>query len=296
MNETKINYEYYKVFYHTARLGSITLAAKELFLSQPAVSKSISRLEAILDCRLFSRSQHGVRLTPEGRVLYQHVSQACEQFDVGERKLTEMLTLENGEVRIAATNTVLNFYLLPCLERFHDRFPGIRLNVTQYSTPDAVEMLRTGQVDLAIVNSPTEEYSDVTAKSLGVIQDIFLCGSRHRKLTERPLTLEELVEHPIICLAPGTCTWDYLEQFFQSRGIELKPSFQLMTNSLVVSFVERSLGLGIAVEPFAKPAIQAGTVFPLTVKDPIPGRKICMITPSRNPLSHAAREFIDFMS
>ena len=94
-----VSFEYYKVFYHVARLGSITLAAKALFLSQPAVSKCIRQLEKVLGCALFYRMHKGMRLTPEGEVLYQHVAQACEQIAIGEKKIQAMLHLDWGSIR-----------------------------------------------------------------------------------------------------------------------------------------------------------------------------------------------------
>lgn len=293
MRDGEINFEYYKVFYHTARLGSITLAADILFLSQPAVSKSIAKLEHLLGCRLFSRTPHGVRLTPEGKVLYRHVSQAFEQFQLGEKKITEMLTLENGEIHIGATDTVLHYYLLPHLTRFHESHPGIRIHVTQYSTPDAAEALRVGKADLSIVNSPSEYYSDIVARPILDIQDIFLCGPDYRQsLTKRTLSLAELSPLPLICLGPGTCTWDYLSEFFRQQEVEMRPVFELSNNNLVLSFVERNFGIGIAIQQFAEESIAAERVFPLDVNPPIPSRRICVLTPAHNPISHAAEEFL----
>ena len=123
-----VSFEYYKVFYHVARLGSITLAAKALFLSQPAVSKCIRQLEKVLGCALFYRMHKGMRLTPEGEVLYQHVAQACEQIAIGEKKIQAMLHLDWGSIHIGSSDMIMHAFLLPYLERFHKDYPKVRIS------------------------------------------------------------------------------------------------------------------------------------------------------------------------
>ena len=110
------NLEYYKVFYYVAKLGSLTAAAQELSVSQPAVSQAIKHLEQALETRLFMRASRGIRLTSEGQVLFEHVKEGYEQILLGEKKLTAMLQLDYGEVRIGASDMTLKYYLLPLLE------------------------------------------------------------------------------------------------------------------------------------------------------------------------------------
>ena len=112
------NLEYYKVFYYVAKLGSLTAAAQELSVSQPAVSQAIKHLEQALETRLFMRASRGIRLTSEGQVLFEHVKEGYEQILLGEKKLTAMLQLDYGEVRIGASDMTLKYYLLPLVMLF----------------------------------------------------------------------------------------------------------------------------------------------------------------------------------
>ena len=125
------NLEYYRVFYHVAKCGSVTKAAAELSLSQPAVSQSIRQLENVLGMRLFVRSARGLTLTAEGKVLYSYAEAGCGQFEAGERNLLQMKNLECGEITIGASDMTLRFFLLPYLERFHERYPGVRFHITK---------------------------------------------------------------------------------------------------------------------------------------------------------------------
>ena len=92
------NLEYYKFFYYVGKLHSITLAAEELNVSQPAVSQAIRNLERELGTTLFMRTSRGVRLTAEGQTLYGYVQRGYETIREGERKFLEMQELTSGEV------------------------------------------------------------------------------------------------------------------------------------------------------------------------------------------------------
>ena len=110
-----INLEYYKIFYYVAGSQSITLAAEQLTISQPAVSQAVKHLEQALSCPLFVRTTKGVRLTKEGEMLYSYVQRGYETILSGERKLSEMLNLEQGEICIGASDMTLKYFLLPYL-------------------------------------------------------------------------------------------------------------------------------------------------------------------------------------
>ena len=266
-----VSFEYYKVFYHVARLGSITLAAKALFLSQPAVSKCIRQLEKVLGCALFYRMHKGMRLTPEGEVLYQHVAQACEQIAIGEKKIQAMLHLDWGSIHIGSSDMIMHAFLLPYLERFHKDYPKVRISTITASTPETIASLRARRIDLGVVFSPVEENEDL---------DII------------PVCRVQVAKLPIVCPEKGTSTRAYLDAFFQSHGVVLDPECELATTVLIVPFAERGLGVGITVRRFAEESLRAGSVFELQTTHKIPERAIAVVTRKRSQISHAGHAFI----
>ena len=150
------NMEYYKVFYYVGKLSSITEAAKELNISQPAVSQSIHQLEKSLDCTLFQRTARGMKLTSEGNLLYRYVKRGYEQIDLGQQRLGQLLHLDAGEVRIGASDMTLRFFLLPYLEKFHELYPGIKVSVTNGPTPETLQYLSDDRIDFGVVSTPLE--------------------------------------------------------------------------------------------------------------------------------------------
>ena len=125
-----INYELYKVFYFVAKTLSFSEASKCLYISQSAVSQSVKVLEKKLGQTLFIRSTKRVQLTPEGEILLKHVEPAMNLIRQGENQLLDSNSLNGGQLRIGASDTICRYYLIHYLQKFHQEFPDVRIKVT----------------------------------------------------------------------------------------------------------------------------------------------------------------------
>ena len=172
------NLEYYKVFYYAASYESITKAAVALSVSQPAVSQAIRQLEESLGAKLFIRASRGIRLTAEGEQLFLSVKKGYEEIEKGERQLRQMLDLESGEIRVGASDMTLRFYLLPFLEKYHEKYPHIKVTVTNAPTPETRQLLKEDQIDFGLITSPFEEQEELEAFAVKEIEDCFLAGRK----------------------------------------------------------------------------------------------------------------------
>ncbi len=287
-----IDLEYYKIFYFVAKAGSFTKAGEDLCISQPAVSQAIKLLETSLGSKLFIRIPKGVKLTPEGEVLYNYVQRGYEYLIMGEEKFQKMLDLENGEIRIGASDMTLQFYLLPYLEKFHEKFPKIKVMVTNAPTPVTLEYLYNGKIDFGIVSEPFEAKPEILVNRVKEIRDIFVAGSRFVHLKDKVLKYKQLEELPIICLENNTSSRRFIDQFLLTNDVVLRPEFELAMSDIIVKFAIRNLGIGCVVEDFAQDAIAEGTLFELQFEEKIRSRHFCIITGSHNPISTAARELL----
>ena len=290
-----IDLEYYKIFYFVAKAGSFTQAGEELCISQPAVSQSIKLLETNLGSRLFVRIPKGVRLTPEGEVLYNYVRKGYEYIVMGEEKFKKMLDLENGEIRIGASDMTLQFYLLPYLEKFHEKFPKIKVMVTNAPTPETLDYLYGGKIDFGIVSEPFDSKSDISVVKVKEIHDIFVAGSKFNYLNGKVLKYKELENLPIICLEHNTSSRRFIDGFLKSNHVVLMPEFELAMSDIIVKFAGRNLGIGCVVGDFAQEAIADGTLFELKFDHLMPKRHFCVITGNNNPISTAAKELLRMM-
>lgn len=290
-----VNLEYYKVFYYTAKLQSITLAAQQLYISQPAVSQAIKQLETALNCPLFFRTPKGVKLTPEGELLFSFVEQGYEKILQGEKKLEEMLNFEKGVIRIGASDMTLKFYLLPYIEKFHKDYPSIKIIVSNAPTPETIDSLSKGKIDFGIVSAPISESKDYKIIAVSEIIDTFVAGRRFSWLNGKTVPLEELERLPTICLEKNTSTRKYVDDFLLENNVSLMPEFELATSDLIVEFAKRDMGIGCVVKSFAEKSFEDNSLFELKLSKPLPPRKICVITGNNTPMSQAAKKLLGTM-
>ena len=290
-----INLEYYKIFYYVASCHSVTAAAKELCISQPAVSQGLKALETALGAKLFHRTSKGVSLTNEGEVLFTYIKNGVEQIQLGEQKLNELLNMTTGEIRIGASDMTLKFYLLPYLQRYHQMYPDIKVTVTNAPTPQTLEHLYEGRIDFGIVSNPLEVREHLSVMPVREIRDVFVAGKQFWRYKQKMLSYLDLETMPIICLEPHTSTRKYVDDFLLQNHVTLEPEFELATSDMIVQFARQNLGIGCVVEDFAKEYINAEELFVLQFDKQIPPRQICVVHDERLPLSIAAGRMMELL-
>ena len=265
------NLEAYKVFYYVAKCGSVTKAAGELSISQPAVSQAVKQLENTLDVSLFHRAAKGVK------------------------KVHQMQNMELGEVRIGASDMTLQFYLLPYLEKFHEQYPGIKVIVTNAPTPETLNYLRESRIDFGIVSTPFPERPDIQMMPVREIEDVFVAGRRFFGYKNKTLDFQELESLPLIFLEKNTSSRSYMDEFLAGNGVYVQPEFELATSDMIVQFVRRNLGVGCVMRDFARDYVESGLLFELRFNKMIPKRQFCVVRNTKMPMAPAAEKLLEIM-
>ncbi|MEI3381295.1 MAG: LysR family transcriptional regulator [Dorea sp.] len=291
------NFEYYKIFYYVAKYENLTKAATALKTSQPAVTRTIHKLENELGCRLFTRSKTGMKLTPEGRTFYGYVAAGCAQFFKGENDLSNLISLENGTIYISATETALHCYLFQAMEEFNSLYPNVRFKILNNSTTESVNAVKEGKVDLAFVSANLQVAKPLRMKILRKYRDILIAGKRFEELKtgKEELSLKELVSYPWISLTAETITRRFLNEYFEKNGLTFAPDMELATTDMILPAVRHNLGLGFIPAEFADSQLESGQVFEIKVKEKLPERNIILIYDMEYPQSIAAKEFQKFL-
>ena len=282
-----ISYDYYRVFYYVAKCGNASLAAKELLNNQPNVTRTIKKLESELGCPLFSRSKRGMKLTPEGEKLYEHIRIAIEHIDAGEAELTESRSLQNGSVYIAASEVALRCALLPVLKKFRIIYPGVHIRISNHSTPQAIDALKDGVADIAVVTTPTVHSSSLVETVVKPITEVAVCSPYFRELTDRQVTLAELTSFPLISLGKDTKSFEFFSALFTTHGLSYKPDIEAFTADQILPMVEADLGIGFLPEDFLR---EGDGICRIDLKEEIPRRDVVIIKRKEQPLSIAAKE------
>ena len=289
-----INYELYKVFYHVASTLSFSEASKQLFISQSAVSQSIKVLEKKLNQTLFIRSTKRVQLTPEGEILLKHIEPAMNLINKGESQLLEANTLNGGQLRIGASDTICRYFLVPFLNEFHKMYPNIHIKVTNRTSIECARLLDNGQVDFIITNYPNSGLSNT--QNIQVIHDfsdVFVANETYFPLKDRMITLKELQSYPILMLDRKSTTSEFLHSMFQKHQLDLVPEIELSSNDLLIDLAK--IGLGIAFVPdFCIPQ-QEENFFILNLEETLPKRQLVVVHNETLPISQAARQFIELL-
>lgn len=289
------NLEYYKVFYHVVKCGSVTQAAGALSLSQPAVSQSLKQLETALGVVLVKRTSHGITPTAEGRELFSYVEKGYEQFEAGEKRILQMCNLERGEITIGASDMTLRFFLLPYLERFHEKNPGIKVSVTNGPTPATMDLLREGKIDFGVVSGPILPEDGIGMLPVKEIEDIFVIGKNFSQYAGKTHPLKLLEQLPLITMEKPTSTRKYVQSFLEERGVRINPEFELATSNMIVQFALRNLGVGSVVRDFAAQELASGELMELKFEEPVPVRDFLVVTDERSRKSLAAAALLEMM-
>lgn len=291
-----VNFEYYRIFYYVAKYSNFTKAAHALNNSQPNITRAMNCLEHEVNCTLFIRTNRGVYLTPEGERLYTRVSAVMMQLQLAEEELSDSVGLEHGSISIGATETALNIYLLDKLKKFHIAYPGVRLKICNHSTPQAIRSVRSGEIDFAVVTTPTDLEAPLKEIQLQSFQEILVGGKTFTALGSQVLSLQELEAYPMISLGAETTTYHFYHQLFLSHGVELVPDTEAATTDQILPLVKSELGLAFLPEAMAADAIQKHEVIPITLRDEIPKRYVCMVYDSKRPMSMAAQKLKKILS
>ena len=287
-----INYDYYRIFYYVARYGSISKAASVLMNNQPNLTRTIKNLEGELGCPLFSRTNRGVKLTPEGKRLYEHIKIAFEQIEAGEAEIVDSKSLQNGSVYISASEVALHCCLLPIFKKYRALYPNIRLHVSNHSTPQAIEALKEGLVDFAIVSTPTVKSTNLEEITVRKFQEVLISSNAYKELKNKTVSFSDLTDYPLISLSSQTKTFDFYSKLYEGYGLAYVPDIEAATADQILPMVRSDLGLGFVPEDFIK---GVNDIFTIKTTEKIPMREICLIKRKGQLLSMAAKEFEKMM-
>lgn len=289
-----IKLDLYRVFREVARCQSFSRAAKELYMTQPAVSQAMLQLERQLEIRLFTRTAKGVTLTNEGQLLYEYINSAISLIHVGEEKLLQSKNLMMGELRIGVGDTVSRYFLLPYLEEFHSQSPNIKLKIINRTTLELCDMLKSGEIDMAICNLPIKDTS-LEIRECMEVHDVFVCGEKYRSILSMPLTLKEIANLPLILLEAKSNSRQYVERYFLSKGIKILPEIELGSHDLLLEFAKINLGIACVIKEFSQEYLKNSLLYEVEIAEEIPKRSIGFCFLKSVSLSPAAKKFVEIV-
>ena len=289
------NLSSYRIFYTVANTGNISKAAKELYISQPAISKSIQKLEESVGCKLFSRSSRGVVLTDEGKLLYEHVSEAFETLTMGEEKLKRSIELGVGHLKIGVSSTLCKYLLLPYLKEFIRQNPHISISISCQSTNDTLKLLEDNKIDIGLIGKP-ENLKNIHFDFLEEIEDIFVAAKAYlRNLKARGIQKDHILQSStLMLLDKNNMTRQYIDDYLQENQIIIKDSIDISDMDLLIDFARIGVGVACVIKNFVREDLENGTLVEIPLGFPIHKREVGFAYKTTTKPSKSLAEFIHF--
>ena len=289
------NLSSYRIFYAVANTGNISKAAKELYISQPAISKSIQKLEESLGCLLFTRSSRGVALTEEGALLYTHVKDAFDALSLGEQKLHRSLSLGVGHLKIGVSTTLCKYMLMPYLKEFIRQYPHINISIACQSTNQTLHLLEEHQIDVGLIGKPLSMKS-ISFTHISEIEDIFVATQDYiRNLQIRGVKKDTLLENAtLMLLNKDNMTRQYIDDYFQQNHIQIMDSIEISSMDLLIDFAKISVGIACVIKDFVRDDLENGNLIQIPLDIPIHKREVGFAYNTSAHISTSLAHFIDF--
>ncbi len=258
-----------------ADTGSVSAAARARGLTQPTLSRQIRELERAVGVQLIERSNQGARLTPAGETLAAGSREVLVSLVALTNRVRASGDEVGGEVRLGCIDSI-GIYVLPkVLPAFVQANPKVRLRVVCQSSPQLMDMLLTGELDVAV---GTTEHPGLRCERL-FQNPLVLIHPHDLRESEIPTTLAQLAERPVITFSSGLTVRRLLEQAFERAGLQFKPVMELANVEVIKAMVRSGLGLGVIPDG----CIPHGELAARAIPECSVARVIRLLTPNREP-------------
>lgn len=289
-----INLELYKVFYYVAKNESISRAANELSISQPAISKSIKSLEEQINTNLFTRKRDGVELTEAGETIFKKIKDAMDLIYSAENDLEVLTRMESGIINIGASKTILHEFLMPYIKDFHKKYPKINIRIFTDKTSDLIRKSKMGLIDVIFTNLPFALPTEFEEFKLMDLHDCFAVNKNYDYLLNRKIKKEDLEKLPLLVLTKGATTRIRLDDYCFDNNIEIHPEMEFGSNTLIKEFTEAGFGIGMLTEEHIKKELETGELFKLNIELPLKEKYLGMVWNNENK-SLVSKNFIKYI-
>ena len=293
MYKSNINLNLYKTFYEVAKYGSISETAKNTYSSQPAISKSIKKLESDLNVKLFYRTINGVELTEKGKELLFYVEKSYNNLAIAERKLIETSNLERGKLSIGMPSNIGTFFVFDHIIDFHKRYPNIEITIITGTTTTLLNDLESHKVDFIIDTSPINtSNSDIIIKKLEKVNYRFIGKSNGVVDIDSIKSLKDLENIPLILPVPNTTNRNELDTLLLENNININNVINIYTSEMIISAIKNDLGIGYIIENVVEKELNSGEFKIVNIKEMLPTSTINLVY-NENYLTESSIKFIN---
>lgn len=293
-----IDYDLYKLFYYVAKHGSLSKAADELFISQPAASQSLKQLETLLDTPLFNRVHHGMELSAQGgKIIFDDVEQAVKLLEGVEKKLAAIKQNATGTIRIGASETIFQYILSEKIVRYNEQFPQVKIELISEVSPKIIALMKNDECDIGFLNLPTDVGDGIVIKQpIAFLHDIFIAGKRYVELKGKELVAADLQKYPLLLMEEHTVSREAVNHYATSHGVNFTPAVEVNSWGFMKHLVMNGMGIGCIPREYTLNKIKSGELFELDVKPAMSARSVGLALPQNVNMTFALQAFVNLCS
>lgn len=284
----------YRIFHEVARAGNISKAARELYISQPAISKAVSRLEENLNTTLFTRNSRGVQLTEEGKILFEHTCTAFDALSQGELELRRIREFQLGKLRLGGSNTLCRFVMVSYLKHFIEQHPHIRITIESQSSARTLSMLEQQQIDIGLVAEPGSS-KNLAFLPVMEIEDLFVATPSYLEnlRLREGRDADPFQTGTILLLDKHNITRTHIDHYLEASQIQIHHLLEVTTMDLLIEFARIGLGVGCVIREFVKEDLDSGRLVEIRPGKPI-GKRTIGFAYRMGHTSRAVETFVRF--
>lgn len=289
-----IDLDLYKMFYMVARYGSLSKAAEELYVSQPAASQAIKQLEKQLDTPLFNRLHHGMELSSQGgKLIFDDVEKAIKLLSGVEERLAALKMSATGTLRIGASETIFQYVLSEKIVAYHELYPQVKIELISNVSPKIIELMKNDECDVGFLNLPIAPDEGIEIKhGIQLLNDIFIAGKRYEELKGETLSISDLRKYPLLLMEEHTVSRDAVDHYAVSHGVHFEPAVEINSWGFMKQLVVCGMGIGCIPREYALNKMSDGSLFELKVLPAMPSRSVGMALPKNVNMTFALQSFI----
>lgn len=268
------NLSLYHIFYIVGKTGNISLAAKELYISQPAVSRAVQKLEANLDTQLFKRSSRGVFLTADGRILFDKIKSAFELVAEGEDAIIHNRSRKMPHLRLGTSTTLCRYVLLSRLKPYISAHPQVRISISCQDTYQTLRLLDEEKIDLGLIGKPGNLHG-CHFRPIMKVNDTFVATSQYLKTLERLYPGEPISHNAVfMMLDEENISRQTINAKIKEHNMEPVHILEATTMDLLIQFAETGLGIAGVVRQFVEHELQNKILREVSLGFDFPQREI----------------------
>ena len=290
-----INFEYYKVFYYVVKYKKISVAAEKLFVSQPAITQTIQKLEEQVGGKLLVRTKLGIELTEIGKKLYKLIKESVESLDNAEFRVGKYENLQEGTIKIRTGSNVAKLLLYDAVEKFSKDYPNIKIEIATGAPYQSIELLHSGEIDLMLTYLPFNiEYSNLQTLECAKKKFVFAMSKKYYEENNVHISnIEDLNKFSLIIPKRNSAVGDIFYEKFKDKLTNYR--YEVAQEQIKKEFIIRNMGIGFIIKDEILEEVKSGKVIEIDIQDAIIEKTIGAITLKEELQTFATKKLIEYM-